>query len=38
MRGDGQGPEKAARVTDAESERSVLAGELRWDAANGGPL
>ena len=34
----GQGPDKAARVTDAESERSVLARELPWDAANGGPL
>ena len=37
-RGDGQGPDKTARVTDAESERSVLARELPWDAANGGPL
>ena len=37
-RGDGQGPDKTTRVTDAESERSVLARELPWDAANGGPL
>ena len=37
-RGDGQEPDKTTRVTDAESERSVLARELPWDAANGGPL